>query len=155
MRRVAAVAALVTGALVAAPAASGLIVVQQGIRSVELEMTRAQVRAKLGAPVKVNRGTNEFGPWVEFVYSGLRVNFQGGRTVTAVSTAAHSQRTAGGVGPGSTEARVRARIRGVRCRTEFGSRHCWVGRFLPGRRVTDFFIRNGRVTRVTVGFVID
>ena len=155
MRRAAIVVALAASALVAASSASALIVVQQGIRSVELTMTRAEVRARLGPPTKINRGTNEFGPWVEFVYRGLRVNFQGGRTVTAVSTASRSQRTANGVGPGSTEARVRARVRGVRCRTEFGSRHCWVGRFLPGRRVTDFFIRGGRVTRVTVGFVID
>ena len=44
---------------------------------------------------------------------------------------------------------------GVRCRTESGFRHCFVGRFLPGRRVTDFRIKAGRVTSVDVGFVID
>ena len=44
-----------------------------------------------------------------------------------------------------------------RCRTEFGFRHCFVGSFMPGRRVTDFFISRatGRVTEVVVGLVID
>ena len=49
----------------------------------------------------------------------------------------------------------RAKVRGVHCRTESGFRHCFVGRFLPGRRVTDFRIKLGRVTSVQVGFVID
>jgi hypothetical protein len=36
-----------------------------------------------------------------------------------------------------------------------GSRSCHTNDFLPGRRVTDFQIVGGKVTRVTVGFVID
>jgi hypothetical protein len=46
-------------------------------------------------------------------------------------------------------------VAGVRCRTESGFRHCFVGRFLPGRRVTDFRIRRGHVTSVQVAFVLD
>jgi hypothetical protein len=83
------------------------------------------------------------------------VTFQGNRTVTNVSTTRRSERTARGVGVGVTEAIVRARVSGIRCRTEVETRHCFVGSFLPGRRVTDFFIGHGRVVRVNVGFVID
>jgi hypothetical protein len=44
----------------------------------------------------------------------------------------------------------------VRCRTESGGfRHCWVGRFLPGRVVTDFRVRSGRVASVLIGYVLD
>ena len=75
--------------------------------------------------------------------------------MTDVFTTRPGERTARGVGVGSTEGEVRAKVAGVRCRTESGFRHCFVGRFLPGRRITDFHIRRGRVTSVEVGFVVD
>lgn len=118
-------------------------------------MTKAQVRARLGRPARTVGGHNEFGGFVELVYPGLHVTFQGRQKVTGVSTTRRSERTASGVGVGSTEAQVRARVAGVRCRSETGLRHCFLGRFLAGRRVTDFRIRGGRVSSVTIGFVLD
>ena len=100
-------------------------------------------------------GRNEFGSFTVYRYRGLRVTFQGNRTVTAILTTSASERTAAGVGVGSTEGQVRAKVAGVRCRTEAGFRHCFVGRFLPGKRVTDFRIKRGRVTSVQVAFVLD
>ena len=141
--------------LVSAAVASGAIVPQRGIAGVRLEMTKAQVRAVLGAPRRAVHGSNEFGSFTVYRYRGLRITFQGNRTVTDVFTTRPGERTARGVGVGSTEAQVRARVAGVRCRTESGFRHCFVGRFLPGRRVTDFRIRRGHVTSVDVGFVVD
>ena len=32
---------------------------------------------------------------------------------------------------------------------------CHVGELLPGRKVTDFFVKAGRVNRVVVGIVLD
>jgi len=151
MRLAAALAAF----LVCVAMASAAIVPQRGIAGVRLEMTRAQVRAVLGMPATVVHGSNDFGSFTAYRYRGLRVTFQGNRTVTAIFTTRAGERTAAGVGVGSTEGQVRAKVAGVRCRTESGFRHCFVGRFLPGKRVTDFRIKRGHVTSVQVAFVLD
>ena len=149
--RLRAIAATAFAALVLAPPAGAVIVVQNGIAGIRLAMTQAQVRAKLGKPRAVQHGKNDFGSFTQLRYRSLRVTFQGNRTVTAIRTTLPSERTARGIGVGSTRAAVRARVAGVRC----SSGHCFVGRFLPGRRVTDFLLRNSRVSAVVVGFVID
>ncbi len=142
--------------LVAAAPGRATIVPQKGMAGVELGMTKAEVRAVLGTPGRVVRGSNDFGPYSEFRYPKLiRVTFQGDLVVTAVSTTGVAERTAGGIGVGSTESALRAGIPRVRCETFVGTRSCHVGRFEPGRTVTDFLLRNGRVARVTVGIVID
>ena len=139
---------------VAAPADAS-IVVQHGIAGLELQMTKAQVRAKLGSPTKVRTGKNEFGRYIEFVYPRVTVLFQSGSRATAFRTFSRAERTKQGVGVGSSEAQVMAKVAGVKCRTEFGRRHCYVGKYLPGRVITDFQIRKGRVTWIVVGFVVD
>ena len=151
--RVAAASVLV--ALVSAAAAAAAIEPQRGIAGVRLGMTKAQVRATLGAPRSAVHGSNEFGSFTVYRYRGLRITFQGNRTLTDLFTTRPTERTARGVGVGSTEGQVRAKVAHVRCRSEAGLRHCFVGRFLPGRRVTDFRIKHGRVTSVDVGFVVD
>jgi hypothetical protein len=130
-------------------------VVQRGIAGVELQMTKSQVRAKLGRPARVRTGTNDFGTFRELVYRRVTVTFQSGSQVTAVRTTSPLERTGGDVGVGSTKAQVKARVHNVTCRNEGGFRHCFVGSFLPGRIVTDFRIRNARVSSVSIGFVID
>jgi hypothetical protein len=143
-------------ALLAPTASAAAIVPQQGIAGVGIGMSRAEVEAALGAPLRAVRGSNDFGRFTELVYPHLvRVTLQGDEAVTAVRTTGRFERTAAGVGVGSTIGAVRARVDRVRCRTELGFRHCFVGRFVPGARVTDFAIRDGRVVRVVVGVVID
>jgi hypothetical protein len=118
-------------------------------------MTPAQVRERLGTPVRVTRFKSPFGPGVDYRYRGLRVIFQGLDRVTAVQTTRPAERTASGLGVGSTLARVRARMPRARCARAGALTVCTLGRALAGHRVTDFVVRGGRVIRVNVGIVID
>lgn len=137
-------------------AASALIQLDRGIAGARLGNTKKQVRAALGKPAKIRNGTNVFGPFTVFRYAGgIRVTFQGQQTVTAVATTGLGDRTTRGVGVRSTESAVRSRVPGVSCETFEGTRICQRGEGLPGERITAFFLKNGRVTRVIVGFVID
>ena len=150
------VLAAVTCSLVLPASAQAMIQVDQGIAGARIDNTRGEVRAALGRPASVKRGTNEFGPFTEYRYrGGIRVFFQGRRRVTSVTTTGLGDRTARGVGVGSRESTVRRKVAGVTCETAEGTRFCHTGDFLPGQRVTNFFVKGGRVTRVDVGIVID
>jgi hypothetical protein len=155
MRRVLPVLAAAAVAAAFASSAGATIVPQKGIAGVTIGMTQGKVRSVLGKPVSVKRGSNDFGKYTIFKYGGLQVNFQGNTTVTAVSTTRTGERTASGVGVGSTEAQVKAKVKGVKCETDSGFRHCFLGKLTAGHRVTDFSIKRGKVTRVDVGAVID
>jgi hypothetical protein len=148
---------IAAAALAAAVAASAdaAIVPQKGIAGVSIAMTQGQVRAALGKPSAVKHGSNDFGKYTQFRYPGLEVNFQGNTAVTDISTTRRSERTASGAGVGSTEAQVKAKVKGVKCATDSGFRHCYLGKFRAGHRVTDFSIRSGKVYRVDVGLVVD
>jgi hypothetical protein len=133
-----------------------MIQIDRGIAGARIGNTRGEVRAALGTPARIRTGTNEFGSFVEYRFrGGIRVLFQGGTEVTSVSTTGLGDRTARGVGVRSTERAVRRKVPGVKCETTGGIRSCHTGDFLPGKRITDFAIRHKRVTRVTVGIVID
>jgi hypothetical protein len=154
-------AAAVVFALLLTTAAGATIVPQRGIAGIRLNATRAQVVQAKGRPAAERLIHNELiGRQRMMRYGRTRVLFGGferdARVVT-IRTRDPRQRTRSGVGVGAAETILRARIRGLRCRTEFGARHCWKGRFRAGQRVTDFTIGlPGRmVTDATVGFVID
>lgn len=151
------VAACLVG-LIWVGSASALIVPQQSIAHIALEMTRPEVRAEKGEPLRIVHGSNKFGPYTIFRYGRLSVTFQGNAGATAVKTTRPRQQTAEGIHVGSTEAELLAAYPGARCRTESSSfRHCWTGRMQPGRRVTDYRIgiSSGEVKSVLVAFVID
>jgi hypothetical protein len=144
-----------SGAVVIPASAHAAIVPQHGIDGVKLGQTAKKVRQIAGKPVRVVRGSNEIGSYTEYRYRGLTVNFFGGPRVTAVSTRSRTQRTAGGIGVGSTEAELATAIPAVTCETFGAFRSCTLGTQEPGRRVTAFDLRNGKVSRVLVSFVID
>jgi hypothetical protein len=160
--RLLAVSVAVVAGLAWTGTASALIVPQHSIAGVELTMTRPEVRAKRGEPDRVRHGMNDFGAYTVFVYRNpngvLRVTFQGNGGATAVFTNRPPQHTAERIHVGSTETKLHDAYPHLRCRTEDPSfRHCWTGRFRPGRRVTDYRIdiATSRVKTILVGFVID
>jgi hypothetical protein len=141
--------------LVLPASADASIVLQQGIAGIKLQMTKAQVRAKLGRPVRTVNGRNDFGRYTTLYYPRVTVSFQGSAKVSSMRTTSRFERTAASVGVGSTEATVKAQVLHVACKTEAGSRLCAVGKFLPGHTVTAFALKHGRVTSVVVGIVLD
>jgi len=156
----AALAAVLLVAGLAVPAAAGArIVPQRGMKGLRLDMTVAQVRDRLGAPDKVGFTRDPIiGRTRVYRYGAVRVTFNGAASdarVITLSTTGRAERTAAGIGVGSTRAAVARLVRGVRCRVEFGVDHCVVGRQAPGRVVTDFRIARGRVSAVIVGRVVD
>jgi hypothetical protein len=152
------IVAVCLAALAWVGAASALIVPQRSIAGIALNMTRPEVRAATGDPLRVVHGTNEFGKYTIFKYGHLNVTFQGIAGATAVATSRRGQFTSKGVHVGSTEAALATACPSLHCRTEFGDfRHCWTGTFQPGKRVTDYRITidSRRIWRITVAFVID
>ena len=151
-----------TSALIAAlivltvpAAAAARIVPQRGIAGAALDMTRAQLQAKLGDPDrKQTRTSDVFGRYDTWFYGRTSIDLfhAGAGKAFNISTTSRSQKTSTGVGVGSSVAQVKAGVRGVHC----DKQHCYVGRFDPGQKVTDFLLsKTGHVTRVTVGYVID
>jgi hypothetical protein len=149
--------ALAAAAVLALPSQAGAYIqIDQGIAGARIGNTQAQVRTALGDPALVKTGSNDFGPFTQYFYEGgLRVFFQGNDQVTAITTLGRGDRTAKGVGIGSTEKAVKANVKGVKCETFDSIRSCHTGSGSPGERITDFFLRKGRVYRVVVGIVID
>ena len=142
--------------LIAASAASAQVEVDKGIAGARIGNTKAQVHAALGTPTSKKSGKNDFGPFLEERYrGGIVVGYQGAKRVSSVTTTGLGDRTASGVGVGSTESAVKKNVPGVKCQTFVGTRSCHTHEFLAGQRVTDFFLKKGKVTRISVGVVID
>ena len=147
-------------ASLAVPAAAGAsIVPQRGMLGGSVGMKVDQLRARIGPPTAVRQRTHEiFGRYEEYRWGEVYVSvFPSNGRIFTFFTRGRSARTTSGVGVGSTETYLRARLRGERCRTEGGFRRCVIGRELPGRIVTSFAVSptSRRVTSVVVGRVID
>lgn len=156
IRSALAVTALLLALAVMAPQqARAAIVVNDSIAGVGLGMSRSEVRGVLGTAASVSTGTNAFGFYRVWHYRRLHVTFQGGSIATSIRTTRLSQRTASGVGMGSTEPQVHAGLTGESCQSFAGVRHCRVGTLDPGGVVTDFALVGGVVVRIDMGYVID
>lgn len=157
MKRLVAVSApLVAGCPLAPSTAGAIIQLDRGIAGARLGNTKAEVKTALGQPNRVRNGNNEFGPFTVYIYGGgTRVTFQSGNTVTAATTVGLGDRIRRGVGVRSTQAAVENRVPGATYESFGQTTICARGERVPGERVDSFFIRNGRVFRMTVAFVID
>ncbi len=140
--------------LMTAVPAFGAVVINRGIAGVTMGMTPAQVRARLGTPLKVVPGKNFFGPTVEWRYRTVAITWMY-ESIVRIRTASPQERTSGGIGVGSTKAQVRRLVYGVRCEGSAAAGICYVGGFLPGAIVTTFRFARGRVIVVEIGRVLD
>jgi hypothetical protein len=153
IRLVAVTAALALAA--PAAAANGDLVLQQGIDGVRLGMTKAQVQAAAGRPLQIERRSGELGSLTTFRYRTFTATFFAGERVTHIRTTSAVDRTASGVGVGTAKSRLRATLAGLRCPYEPGYEHCYLGTWKAGGKVTDFVLRDGGVTQITIGYVVD
>jgi hypothetical protein len=130
-----------------------VIVPQHEIAGVHLLMSAAGVRHVLG-PKAAKTIPDEIQGHVRVMDYGKTVVYLSATadgTVFNVSTTDRRQKTAAGIGVGSSRASVARKVTGARC-----DRYaCVVGRELAGRRVTSFVLSRGRVQRIVLGFVID
>jgi hypothetical protein len=140
MRRLLALSAAGIALLAVQPAVA-TIRPQHGMSRVVLGMTKAQVRARLGAPIGGGGG--------RLYYARVWVGFRLGRVVE-VTTTRSAERTASGIGVDSSEADVRRVYPSVVCGPAAGFRRCRLGSGDPGTRATDFMLGHGRVLQVTV-----
>ena len=147
----------VNGASASLPAKAQALVPQRSLAGVKIGMIASQVRAVLGRPssnkvsVRPILGkvrTMDFGA-TEVLFRGTAAT----APVNTISTSSHGERTAQGVGVGSTEAQLVAKLSGEHCLTELGYRHCFIGKWSKGFVVTDFSIANRRVTLITLGVI--
>jgi hypothetical protein len=158
-RRTRQIALLATAVLAAsAPAAHARLAVDRSLAGVELDMTSKEVRAVLGKPDRVVYPRDEIQGTVKRMDYGLTRVFlsRGVDTVHRVTTTSRRQRTGRGVGVGSTRQTLLRGVKGVRCETFGGFETCHTGVLAAGERVTDFGLdARGRVSRITLGYVID
>jgi hypothetical protein len=135
-----------------------IIDVQRGIGGATLGMSEAQVRQKLGEPLCVAQVHDSTGPYTEFSYSdGFTVAFQRGGSysggASSFAVTGTRVRTSDGVGVDSPEADVKAHVAGAICETLAPYRSCHLGKYQPGKTLTEFIIARGRVTRVRIARV--
>ena len=156
----------VAGVLAAAAVAGAAIVPNKGIGRVQLGMTPAKVRKLLGVPDLVNARTDDKKlPEIIWGYekAGLGIIFSGKpQKVTLVGVGHKSERLPSGLGVGSHEADLKRRFPRLGCAIKApGYRYCWLGRKLPGKVVTVFYIpiavgppKDRRtVSNVSIGYV--
>lgn len=158
-------AALAAAAFLCTPsAASAEIVPGKGMAGAKLGMSKDAVRAILGKPTESRSRTDDFGRHTRWYFKGPKIHVifregpKPGMQATAFLTRRGFERTANGVGVGSSISTVRSRVAKVKCERfpGFSTRSCHVGEFLPGKTVTDFRVgRSGRVGSVLIGYVID
>ncbi len=144
----------------AAPARVQSLVPQKSLRGLKIGMVASQVRAVAGTPTSNKIVSHPLlGKTRRMRFGKVEATFRGtsgGAPVVNLSTTSRNERTSGGIGVGSSEKQLAARLVGERCITELGYRHCYLGKWTPGFVVTDFSVsKGGRVTRITLGLVID
>ncbi len=157
MRRVLTLALVPICLAVAAPA-QARIVINERIGAARLSLSDKQVIDRFGKPDNVTHGGSQFGPSKTFHYFArkLRVSFydiEEPRVAWKLRTASSGERTASGLGVGSSVRSVRRKLSGERCHVRAGNGSCQViHRKRFDDRKTIFSFSGDRVDSVTIRF---
>ena len=156
VRRLAAAVCVALGAgLVPAAGAHAEIVSQKSIAGVALGASEIEVREAVGNPDRMVDGENSAGPYTEFRYAKMSVFFQDDvGDATAVRTTDPKEKTAKGIGVGSSASAVKKKVGGAKCKLRGRKGTCTVGRNRRGRPRTIFTVRRGKVTAVELEQVL-
>jgi hypothetical protein len=145
---------LLTAVLAASAAAS--IRLNVGIDGVKIGQTPAQVRANLGTPSSVKNGSDQVSSFTIYRYKALKMVIEFRGTVVTITSTGLGDRTATGVGVGSTEARLKAGVKGLTCEAVSpGRRICHTKIGNNGSRTTTFRLTSGKITEVDVAILAD
>lgn len=148
------IAVLTAFVVFAFPALAGAkIVVNQSIAGVSLGEAKSAVRQHLGAPAAIKPEGNKS----DWIYPGrkLLVGLHNGRVVE-VFTQNPGQKTASGVGVGSSIAAVKSHIKGVRCQhvPNYNGQECiTMAKHGANDWTSDFHVDKGKVTSVLVNIL--
>jgi hypothetical protein len=152
--------------LLVAPAGA-VIVPGKGMAGVKLGQCIEDVVAVIGEPDRTFGKTEPTGEFVEsYKYDklGIIIRFYHGPGECLVAgeffTAASKERTAEGVGKGTTRRTLKKKLEHVKCETfrqgKRKIRSCHIGKFTPSKRVTEFrMTAKGRVGTISVRVVSD
>lgn len=153
--------------VVAVSGAEARIVINRSIAGVRVDDSLHHVHDVLGKPRRVRYTHDEItgGKDRTDVYRGLSVTTIGGR-VFGISTTRRRERAVGGIHVGIPVATLKRRLHRqgwrVHCFHAAGRRSCSISRYLDhpsvdpaGQLETEFDIRHGHVSSVSVGRVID
>jgi hypothetical protein len=151
--------------LLAAAPATATIVPNQGMAGVRLGQCQQQVIDILGFPDRTF-GSHDFaGIKSSYYYNAeaLKLEFRRGAgeclVLSSIRTRSGEERTKEGVGKGTKQKALRAKLKGEKCRTfkqPTRIRICWIGSRIPSKPLTEFRIDSkGRVNNVSVRTLID
>jgi hypothetical protein len=154
------VVAAAAAASILATSTAATIIPSQGMAGINIRMTEAQVRARLGTPTTITRSRGALGNLVTRLrYRSVDLDLQtlnGNPVVVRVLTTRPGEQTASGVGVGSNLAAVK-RLRGAHCWWEATAHYCRIGdRDKPLGRLTMFWIdAKERVALVSISLVVN
>ena len=120
-----------------------------GIGEIRLNMPESAVTDRLGQPSSTEPYRTPQAVRLTYRRQKLTVIVDRNENrVVSITSTARGERTSSGLGVGSREKVVRAKLRGEKCSTALGTLVCSVER--AGRHM-DFELRRGKVFRVGVG----
>lgn len=135
-------------AFLAAHGAQARLTVNRSIAGIGLGMSAREVHRALGPPSL----STVSGGLRDDVYRSRKLVVTLSRSrVVLVATRSRRERTAHGIGVGSSARQLRAGLKRARCGVKAGVGFCRVGSARSGRRSTTFLLEAGRVITVTVG----